>query len=211
MHSYVMLLLNVFLLEVSCFFFIVTFFAEMILHCQAEVLYELIEGCAGLRGDGSEIVLDLFCGTGTIGLTLAKKYFHSLASINMVSYEESWHVNIMFCLHCFLFFRARHVYGYEVVAQAIADAHRNAKLNGISNATFIQGDLNKIGENFGKDFPKPDIVISGNLPIKHLIYVILPKNSYCSMIGEMPVFSLFFCMRPQLCQVSYAHVQLCAL
>ncbi|XP_021294533.1 uncharacterized protein LOC110424303 isoform X2 [Herrania umbratica] len=95
---------------------------------QAEVLYKLIEDCAGLRGDASEVVLDLFCGTGTIGLTLAKK--------------------------------ARHVYGYEVVAQAVADAHRNALLNGISNATFVQGDLNKIGENFGKDFPKLDIVIS---------------------------------------------------
>ncbi|KAG4945101.1 hypothetical protein JHK87_041108 [Glycine soja] len=33
---------------------------------QAEVLYKLIEDCAGVRGDGSEIVLDLFCGTGTI-------------------------------------------------------------------------------------------------------------------------------------------------
>ncbi|PIA42864.1 hypothetical protein AQUCO_02000367v1 [Aquilegia coerulea] len=42
---------------------------------QAEVLYKLVEESAGLRGDGSEIVLDLFCGTGTIGLTLAKKYF----------------------------------------------------------------------------------------------------------------------------------------
>ena len=80
----------------------------------------------------------------------------------------------MFYHHYFLFFRARHVYGYEVVAQAVADAHRNAKLNGISNATFIQGDLNKIGENFGKDFPKPDIVISGNLPVRHLIYAVLP-------------------------------------
>lgn len=59
--------------------------------------------------------------------------------------------------------RVRHVYGYEVVPQAIADACQNAKLNGISNATFVQGDLNKIGENFGKDFPKPDVVISGCL------------------------------------------------
>nr|KJB70339.1 hypothetical protein B456_011G069100 [Gossypium raimondii]KJB70340.1 hypothetical protein B456_011G069100 [Gossypium raimondii]KJB70343.1 hypothetical protein B456_011G069100 [Gossypium raimondii] len=108
---------------------------------QAEVLYKLIEDCAGLRGDASEIVLDLFCGTGTIGLTLAKK--------------------------------AKHVYGYEVVAQAVADAHRNAKLNGISNTTFLQGDLNKIDENFGKHFPKPDIVISGYPPIKNLVYVAL--------------------------------------
>ncbi|XP_030464506.1 uncharacterized protein LOC115683977 [Syzygium oleosum] len=104
---------------------------------QAEVLYKLIEECAGLRGNGSEIVLDLFCGTGTIGLTLAR--------------------------------RVRHVYGYEVVAQAISDACLNAKLNGISNATFIQGDLNKIDKNFGSNFPKPDIVISDpNRPGMHL-------------------------------------------
>ncbi|XP_039009198.1 uncharacterized RNA methyltransferase BH0687 isoform X2 [Hibiscus syriacus] len=122
---------------------------------QAEVLYKLIEDCAGLRGDASEIVLDLFCGTGTIGLTLAKK--------------------------------AKHVYGYEVVAQAVADANKNAKLNGINNTTFVQGDLNKIDENFGKHFPKPDIVISDpNRPgmhmklIKFLLKLKAPKIVYVS-------------------------------
>ncbi|CAH9145645.1 unnamed protein product [Cuscuta epithymum] len=104
---------------------------------QAEILYKLIEDCASLKGDGSEIVLDLFCGTGTIGLTLARK--------------------------------VRHVYGYEVVAQAISDANQNAQLNGICNATFIQGDLNKIDENFGSNFPKPDIVITDpNRPGMHM-------------------------------------------
>lgn len=49
-----------------------------------------------------------------------------------------------------------------MVPQAISDARRNAKLNKIHNATFVQGDLNKIDVNFGKDFPKPDIVISGD-------------------------------------------------
>ncbi|XP_062087612.1 uncharacterized protein LOC133794400 [Humulus lupulus] len=104
---------------------------------QAEVLYRLIEDCASLRGDGSEIVLDLFCGTGTIGLTLAR--------------------------------RVKHVYGYEVVPQAISDARLNAELNGIHNATFVQGDLNKIDENFGNNFPRPDIVISDpNRPGMHM-------------------------------------------
>ena len=42
---------------------------------QADVLYKLIEDSARLKGDGSEIVLDLFCGTGTIGLTLARRQF----------------------------------------------------------------------------------------------------------------------------------------
>ncbi|XP_027341381.1 uncharacterized protein LOC113854546 [Abrus precatorius] len=122
---------------------------------QAEVLYKLIEDCAGVSGDGSEIVLDLFCGTGTIGLTLAR--------------------------------RVGHVYGYEVVPQAIADARLNAKINGIQNATFIQGDLNKIDENFGKNFPKPDIVISDpNRPgmhmklIKFLLNLRAPRIVYVS-------------------------------
>lgn len=122
---------------------------------QAEVLYKLIEECAGLRGDGSEIVLDLFCGTGTIGLTLARK--------------------------------ARQVYGYEVVSQAIADACLNAKLNNIYNATFVQGDLNKIDESFGNNFPKPDVVISDpNRPgmhmklIKFLLKLKAPRIVYVS-------------------------------
>ncbi|KAM0956597.1 hypothetical protein ACFX2A_025349 [Malus domestica] len=123
--------------------------------CNAEVLYELIEDCAGLRGDGSEIVLDLFCGTGTIGLTLAR--------------------------------RAKHVYGYEIIPQAIADACLNAELNGIQNATFVQGDLNKIDESFGKNFPKPDIVISDpNRPgmhmklIRYLLKLKAPRIVYVS-------------------------------
>lgn len=122
---------------------------------QADILYKLIEDSAGLKGDGSEIVLDLFCGTGTIGLTLAK--------------------------------RVKHVYGYEVVPQAISDARLNAELNDICNATFVQGDLNKIDENFGNNFPKPDIIISDpNRPgmhmklIKFLLKIKAPRIIYVS-------------------------------
>ncbi|KAJ8535886.1 hypothetical protein K7X08_034287 [Anisodus acutangulus] len=104
---------------------------------QAEILYKLIEDCAFLKGDGSEIVLDLFCGTGTIGLTLAK--------------------------------RVKHVYGFEVVAQAVADARQNATLNCINNATFIEGDLNKIDSTFASSLPKPDIIITDpNRPGMHI-------------------------------------------
>lgn len=59
--------------------------------------------------------------------------------------------------------RVKHVYGYELVPEAVADARRNAERNGILNATFIQGDLNKLTGDFGKDFPKPDIVITGRI------------------------------------------------
>ncbi|CAM6046439.1 unnamed protein product [Sphagnum compactum] len=104
---------------------------------QAEVLYQCVEEQCRLKGDSSEIVLDLFCGTGSIGLSIAS--------------------------------RVKHVYGYELVPEAVADARRNADRNGILNATFIQGDLNKLTGDFGKDFPKPDIVITDpNRPGMHL-------------------------------------------
>lgn len=120
---------------------------------QAEVLYKLVEDCARLRGDGSEIVVDLFCGTGSIGLSLAKRY-SLLVELHSCFQQES-KKKVLFVL------RVKHVYGFEVVAEAVSDAQRNAKLNGIQNATFVQGDLNKISDSFGKDFPKPDIVITG--------------------------------------------------
>ncbi|KAH9327522.1 hypothetical protein KI387_007700, partial [Taxus chinensis] len=44
----------------------------------------------------------------------------------------------------------------------------NAARNGIQNAKFIQGDLNKVGEDFGNAFPHPDIVITDpNRPGMH--------------------------------------------
>lgn len=48
---------------------------------------------------------DLFCGTGSIGLSLAQ--------------------------------RAKQVVGFEVVPQAVADAHATAEANGVTNATFF--------------------------------------------------------------------------
>lgn len=104
---------------------------------QAEVLYRNVEEQCALKGDGSEVLLDLFCGTGTIGLSMANK--------------------------------VKHVYGFELVQEAVIDARRNAARNGIQNATFIQGDLNKLTEEFGKDFPQPDIVITDpNRPGMHV-------------------------------------------
>ncbi|KAL2628667.1 hypothetical protein R1flu_013353 [Riccia fluitans] len=103
---------------------------------QAEVLYRLVEEQCNLREDGTEVILDLFCGTGTIGLSLAKK--------------------------------AKHVYGYELVPEAVADARRNAERNAIMNTTFIQGDLNKLTDDFNEEFLNPDIVITDpNRPGMH--------------------------------------------
>jgi 23S rRNA (uracil1939-C5)-methyltransferase len=69
----------------------------------AERLYGVVAEFAGLTG--SERVFDLYCGIGTIGLTLAAQ--------------------------------AGEVWGLEIVPEAIADAERNAKANGIGNAHFL--------------------------------------------------------------------------
>lgn len=77
------------------------------------------------------------------------------------------------------------MYGYEVVPQAISDARRNAVNNGISNATFVQGDLNKISDNFGDQFPKPDIVISGYLVVLYdfaRVYNSFAPYIYCKTL-----------------------------
>lgn len=56
----------------------------------------------------------------------------------------------------------REVIGLEVVASAVADAHENARINKINNATFIHFDLEKqIRTNAAvlENLPKPDILI----------------------------------------------------
>ncbi|KAL0029527.1 hypothetical protein WJX79_001400 [Trebouxia sp. C0005] len=93
---------------------------------QAEVLYDLVHKAAGLRP--TDTVMDLFCGTGSIGLTLAKD--------------------------------CHHVYGFESTASSVADARRNANVNGISNATFVHGDLTKVAAMMGQQYPSPDVIVT---------------------------------------------------
>lgn len=91
----------------------------------AERLYAEAADLAGLTG--SERVFDLFCGIGTIGLTMAD--------------------------------RARELWGIEIVAPAIADAQRNAELNGISNAHFIAGDVRTAMRPMVERAGRPDVVL----------------------------------------------------
>uniref|UniRef100_A0A224Z2E5 tRNA (uracil(54)-C(5))-methyltransferase n=1 Tax=Rhipicephalus zambeziensis TaxID=60191 RepID=A0A224Z2E5_9ACAR len=71
----------------------------------AEVLYKTAEDVAGLGAETT--LLDICCGTGTIGLSLASK--------------------------------VKRVYGVEVCRRAVQNAKRNAEINGIKNASFVQG------------------------------------------------------------------------
>ena len=91
----------------------------------AERLYGAAAEAAGLTG--SERLYDLFCGIGTIGLSMAAG--------------------------------ARELWGVEIVEQAIADAQRNAALNGIGNAHFIAGDVRTEMRPLVERAGRPDVVL----------------------------------------------------
>lgn len=94
---------------------------------QAEKLYQVVRSFADLQGH--EIVYDLYCGTGSIGLFLAAK--------------------------------SRKIIGVELVAEAVADAIENARLNDISHAAFFQGDVIEICDSdFFIQQGRPDIIIT---------------------------------------------------
>lgn len=92
---------------------------------QSQVLYGEVRKAAKLTKD--DVLLDLFCGTGTIGLSLA-------ADVGKVI-------------------------GYDLVHSAINDARVNAKRNGITNAVFEQGNLDKLCSIPTSDFSKSDVII----------------------------------------------------
>lgn len=92
---------------------------------QAEVLYSLAADRAGLTGE--EILLDLYCGTGTIGLTMAD--------------------------------RCRHLYGVEILPEAVEDARRNAAANGVENATFVCGDAADAAARLKADGVSADVIL----------------------------------------------------
>jgi 23S rRNA (uracil1939-C5)-methyltransferase len=91
----------------------------------AEQLYAVAGEFAGLRGSGR--VFDLFCGIGTIGLTMARA--------------------------------AGEVWGLEIVPEAIADAERNARTNGIANARFMAANARTGVRPLIEKAGKPDVVV----------------------------------------------------
>jgi 23S rRNA (uracil1939-C5)-methyltransferase len=91
----------------------------------AERLYGVAAEFAAL--DGSERLFDLYCGIGTIGLTMAKG--------------------------------AGEVWGLEIVPEAITDAERNAKLNGIENARFMAGSARTGVRPLVERAGRPDVVV----------------------------------------------------
>jgi 23S rRNA (uracil1939-C5)-methyltransferase len=91
----------------------------------AERLYAVAAEFAGL--EGRERVFDLFCGIGTIGLTMAGQ--------------------------------AGEVWGLEIVPEAITDAERNARANGIENAYFVAANARTGVRPLLEKAGKPDVVV----------------------------------------------------
>ena len=94
---------------------------------QAHNLYKVARDWAGLTG--RERVYDLYTGTGTIALFVAR--------------------------------RAQEVVGVEYVEASVADARVNAEVNGITNTTFVAGDMKDIlTDSFFDQHGRPDVVIT---------------------------------------------------
>lgn len=94
-------------------------------HDGCELLYRKAAEYAALSKE--DILLDLYCGVGTIGLTMADK--------------------------------CKQVYGVEIIPEAVEDAKRNAKENGIQNATFFCGDAAAAAEKLRKEQVHADVII----------------------------------------------------
>ena len=104
---------------------------------QCEKLYGQAIKYAGLTGN--ETVWDLYCGIGTITLSMAKT--------------------------------AGHVYGVEIIPEAIEDAKANAKRNGLANADFYCGKAEEVlpefyervskesADNGDKKALNPDVIV----------------------------------------------------
>jgi len=93
---------------------------------QAEQLVQVVQDLADVTSE--DHIYDLYCGTGTIALSLAKS--------------------------------AKQVTGVELIEDAIQNAKDNATLNGITNCSFISGDmLRLLKPDFVHEHGTPDIII----------------------------------------------------
>lgn len=118
---------------------------------QAEKLYEKVLELAALSGE--ETVLDLYCGTGTITLYLAR--------------------------------HAKSAVGAEIVPEAVADARRNAEINGVNNVRFISADASQAAVELEKEGLTPDVIVV-DPPRKGLARDVI--ETICRMSPERAVY-----------------------
>ena len=99
----------------------------------AETLLAIVREEAACRA--SDVVLDLFCGTGLFALALARD------SRDLLDSRE-----------------VHEVHGWELAPEAVADARANAERNGIASARFTAGDVAQLLAAAGSE-PRPDVVV----------------------------------------------------
>jgi len=92
---------------------------------QTDRLYDLVN--KALEPNSRDVLLDAYCGVGTIGITMAEK--------------------------------VNHVYGIEIIPEAIEDAKENAKLNDIDNADYYVGSADKVYQDLLKDDIRVNAVV----------------------------------------------------
>jgi len=92
---------------------------------QTEKLYDITLQYANIGAN--DIVIDAYCGIGTISLFLAQK--------------------------------AKKVYGVEVVPEAVSDAKKNVRLNGLTNTEFVVGTAEKVMPWWTAQGLKPDVIV----------------------------------------------------
>jgi len=122
----------------------------------------------------------LLYGSSTISDTIGKYRFlvspHSFFQVNPVQTEVLYNKALeyaqltgketVFDLYCgtgtislFLSEKAAKVYGVEVVEAAVEDAKKNASLNGVGNAEFIQGEAEKVVPVLYREGVRADVVV----------------------------------------------------
>jgi len=127
---------------------------------QTERLYDTIGDFSGLSG--TERLLDLYCGTGTIGIYLAG--------------------------------RTGSVTGVESVEDAVADARRNAELNGVDTIRFVAGKAERVIGGLASSEEGYDVIVcdpprAGIHPrvMDHLVRMRIPRMVYVSCnVGALP-------------------------
>lgn len=92
---------------------------------QTEILYSIASDFAQINEN--DTVFDLYCGTGTISMFMAKK--------------------------------AKKVIGVEIVEDAVLNARKNAKMNGLENLHFYAGDAGEIVQKLYSMGEYADVVI----------------------------------------------------
>ena len=123
------------------------------------------ERTINVRGDG--VITDMI---GDIRFEISPRSFYQVNSEGTKKLYETAREyaklsgnEIVWDLYCgigtislFVAGGAREVYGIECVPDAVEDAKKNARLNGVSNVRFICADAEKIGPG---QLPRPDVVI----------------------------------------------------